>query len=66
MTDRQQKLDAITDDLYYYMVGIVNLASNLESLGLVKDGDALREIAGQLELVGIRLLRRMKPRHKRA
>ena len=40
MTERQKKLDSITDNLYYYMVEIVSKASDLESLGYNKDGDS--------------------------
>lgn len=60
MTERQQKIDQITDGLYYHMIELVSLASDLETIGLVKDGDNLRSIADQIERLGIRLLNRIK------
>jgi hypothetical protein len=59
MTERQKKLDTITDDLYYYMVEIVSKASDLESLGYNKDGEELRSVADRIERLAIRLLDRM-------
>lgn len=60
MTERQQKIDQITDGLYYHMIELVSLASDLETIGLDKDGDNLRSIADQIERIGIRLLNRIK------
>lgn len=60
MTERQQKIDQITDGLYYHMIELVSLASDLETIGLDKDGDNLRSIADQIERLGIRLLNRTK------
>lgn len=62
MTDRQKKLDAITDAVYYHMVELVSLADQVEAVGLDKDGDNLRSIADQLERLGIRLLNKTKRR----
>lgn len=60
MTDRQKKLDSITDDLYYCMVELTSQANDLEGLGLNKDGDDIRSVVGTLEQIGIRLLNRMR------
>ena len=65
MTERQKKLDAITDAIYYYIVEIVSQADDLEDIGLTKEGEDLRSVADQLERVGIRLLNR-KGRKRRA
>ena len=62
MTDRQKKIDAITDSMYYYMIELTSLASELESIELEKDGDDLRGIADQLERCAIRIMNR---KHKR-
>lgn len=62
MTERQKKLDSITDDLYYYMVEIVSKASDLESLGYNKDGEELRSVADRIERLAIRLLDRANKR----
>lgn len=62
MTERQKKLDSITDDLYYYMIEIVSKASDLESLGYNKDGEELRSVADRIERLAIRLLDRMNKR----
>lgn len=67
MTDRKQKLDAITDSIYYYMVEIISQANELESIGCPNAGEELRSIADQLERLGIRLLNnRTERRHCRA
>ena len=58
MTDRQKKLDAITDDMYYYMIQLTSLASDLEELELERDGDELRGIADDLERLAIRIMDR--------
>ena len=63
LDDRQKKLDAITDAIYYHMVELVSLANQVEAIGLDKDGDNLRTIADQLERLGIRLLNKTK-RHR--
>jgi len=60
MAERKKKIDAITDGLYYHMIELVSLASDLEEIGLDKDGDNLRSIANQIERLGIRLLNRIK------
>lgn len=62
MTDRQKKIDAITDSMYYYMIELTSLASELESVQLDKDGDDLRGIADQIERLAIRIMNR---KHKR-
>lgn len=62
MTDRQKKIDSITDSMYYYMVELTALASDLESIRLVKDGDDMRGIADQLERLAIRIMNR---KHKK-
>lgn len=62
MTDRQKKIDSITDSMYYYMIELTSLASELESIELEKDGDDLRWIADQLERCAIRIMNR---KHKR-
>jgi hypothetical protein len=58
MTDRQKKIDLITDSMYYYMIELTSLASDLESIRLDKDGDELRGIADQLERLAIRIMDR--------
>ena len=45
MTERQKKIDAITDSMYYYMIELTALASDLETIELEKGGDDLRGIA---------------------
>lgn len=60
MTERQKKLDHITDVLYFYVVDLASKASDVESLGLTRDGEDLRSVADQLERIAIRLLDRMK------
>ncbi len=60
MTERNKKIDAITDSLYYHMTELISLASDMEEIGLDKDGDKLRSIADQIERLGIRLLNRIK------
>ena len=62
MTERQKKIDSITDSMYYYMIELTSLASELESVQLDKDGDDLRGIADQLERCAIRIMNR---KHKR-
>lgn len=62
MTERQKKIDAITDSMYYCMIELTSLASDLESIKLDKDGDDLRGIADQLERCAIRIMNR---KHKR-
>jgi hypothetical protein len=62
MTDRQKKIDAITDSMYYYMIELTSLASELESIELEKDGDDLRGIADQLERCAIRIMNRKRKR----
>ena len=66
MTDRQRKIDAITDSMYYYMVELVSLASDLESVQLDKDGENLRSIADDLERLAIRIIDRQKHRKRSA
>lgn len=58
MTDRQKKIDSITDSMYYYMVELVSLANQLEDLGIADEGENLRSIADNIERLGIRLLNR--------
>lgn len=62
MTDLQKKIDAITDSMYYYMIELTSLASELESVQLDKDGDDLRGIADQIERLAIRIMNR---KHRR-
>lgn len=62
MTDRQKKIDSITDSMYYYMIELTSLASELESIQLEKDGEDLRGISDQLERCAIRIMNR---KHKR-
>ena len=64
MTERKKKIDAITDSMYYYMIELTSLASELESVQLGKDGDDLRGIADQIERLAIRIMDKQK-RHKR-
>ena len=63
MTERQKKLEAVTDSIYSCITELVHQANELEDLGLEKDGECLRSTADQLERLGIRLLNR---KHKRA
>ena len=56
MTDRQKKIDSITDSMYYYMIELTSLASDLESIGLDQDGDSLRSIADDIERLAIRIM----------
>lgn len=62
MTDRQKKIESITDSMYYYMVELTALASDLESIELEKDGDELRGIADQVERLAIRIMNRKRKR----
>lgn len=62
MTERKKKIESITDSMYYYMIELTSLASDLESIELEKDGDDLRGIADQLERCAIRIMNR---KHKR-
>lgn len=62
MTERKKKIDAITDSMYYYMIELTSLASELESVQLDKEGDDLRGIADQVERLAIRIMNR---KHKR-
>ena len=66
MTDRQKKIDAITDSMYYYMIELTSLASELESIELEKDGDDLRGIADQLERCAIRIMNRKRKKKRSA
>ena len=58
MTERQKKIESITDSMYYYMIELTALASELESIELEKDGDDLRSIADQVERLAIRIMNR--------
>ena len=60
MTEQKRKLDSVTDSLYYYMVELVSLAGQLEDLGISDEGENLRDIADQVERLGIRLLNRRR------
>lgn len=62
MTERRKKIESITDSLYYYMIELTSLASDLESIRLDKDGDDLRGIADQIERLAIRIMNR---KHKK-
>lgn len=62
MTERKQKIDSITDTMYYFMIELTSLASDLESIGLEKDGDNMRGIADQLERLAIRIMNRKTKR----
>lgn len=62
MTDRQKKIESITDSMYYYMIELTSLASELESIELEKDGDDLRGIADQVERLAIRIMNRKRKR----
>ena len=62
MTKRQQKIDKITDDMYYHLIELTSLASDLEDIGLNKDGDDLRSIADDIERLAIRIMNR---KHKK-
>ena len=62
MTDRQKKLEAITDSIYSCITELVHQANELEDIGLEKDGEDLRSVADQLERLGIRLLNRKRNR----
>ena len=64
MTDRQKRIDSITDSMYYYMIELTSLASQLESIQLEKDGDALRSIADDIERLAIRIMNRKHKRKK--
>jgi len=67
MTDRQRKLDSITDAIYYYMVELVSQANELEDIGINDEAENLRSVADSLERIGIRLLNRQSSgrKHKR-
>ena len=58
MTERKKKIDSITDTMYYYMIELTSMASDLESVNLEKDGDDMRGIADQLERLAIRIMNR--------
>lgn len=62
MTKRQQKIDKITDDMYYHLIELTSLASDLEDIGLDKDGDDLRSVADDIERLAIRIMNR---KHKK-
>lgn len=62
MTERQKKIESITDSMYYYMIELTSLASDLESIELEKDGEDLRGIADQLERCAIRIMNRKAKR----
>lgn len=64
MTERRKTIESVTDSMYYYMVELTSLASQLEAVGLDKDGDDLRGIADQVERLAIRIMNRK--RKKRA
>ena len=64
MTERKKKIDAITDSMYYYMIELTSLASDLESIELEKDGDDLRNIVGRIERLAIRIMNRKSKRKK--
>lgn len=62
MTERKMKIDSITDSMYYYMIELTSLASELESVQLDKEGDELRGIADQVERLAIRIMNRKSKR----
>lgn len=64
MTDRQKTIESVTDSMYYYMIELTSLASQLESVGLDKEGDDLRSIADEIERLAIRLLNKKQKRKK--
>ena len=64
MTDRQKQIDAITDDLYFYMIEMVSRAGDLEAIHLNKDGETLRSIADQLERLAIRIMDKANRKEK--
>ena len=66
MTKRQQKIDKITDDMYYHLIELTSLASDLEEIGLDKDGDQLRSVADDIERLAIRLLNRKHSKRTKA
>ena len=66
MTERKKKIDAITDSMYYYMIELTSLASELESVQLDKDGDDLRGIADQIERLAIRIMNRKRKKKRSA
>lgn len=55
---RQETIDAC----HTAMEDLVGHASGLESVGLVKEGDALREVAGQIENFIISMSKPRSPR----
>lgn len=58
MTERRKKIESITDSMYYYMIELTSLASELESIQLDKDSEDLRGIADQIERCAIRIMNR--------
>jgi hypothetical protein len=64
MTERQKKLDHITDSIYYYMVELISCADDLEDIGFKKEGESLRHVADQVERIGIRLLNHKYPKRR--
>lgn len=62
MTDRQKKLDAITDSIYYSIVELIHQANELEAIGIENEGEKLRSIIDHLERLGIRLMNRKRKR----
>ena len=62
MTDRQKKIDTITDKMYYHFTELVSLANDLEDINLQKYGEAIRSIADQLERTAIRIMDRHLPK----
>lgn len=64
MTERRKTIESVTDSMYYYMIELTSLASQLESVSLDKEGDDLRSIADQIERLAIRLLNKKQKRKK--
>lgn len=62
MSETERKIESITDSMYYYMIELTSLASQLEDAGLDKEGDDLRGISDQVERLAIRIMNR---KHKR-
>lgn len=61
MTQRQLMLQNAIEQCAYAMDSIVHQANELESVGLARDAEDLRSLAGEIE----NAFRRIHDRHKR-
>ena len=61
MTQRKLVLQTALEQCMYAMDGVVHQASELESVGLVRDAEELRALAGEIE----NAVYRIRDRHKK-